>query len=180
MAKRLGALVERAAVPLVRIRPGRRCVRVVSARRPRVAHSAPRQGGAPHSPHAVAVVVDEHPCASRDGAHGDRRERARLRSRAIVPVVSWVPPGWAERLARPDGLLRPDRRAAFSFAVRPGDPLQLDSANVGQLIPRPAFLISRAEYRQLFQMLRERGLVGFCDPRTLPKHPMTGLVVDIQ
>ena len=84
--------------------------------------------------------------------------------------------GQRRPLARPDALLRPDRRAAFSFAVRPGDPLQLDSANVGQLIPRPAFLISRAEYRQLFQMLRERGLVGFRDPRTLPKHPMTGRV----
>ena len=99
---------------------------------------------------------------------------------AIVPVASWVPPEWAERLARPDGLLRPDCRAAFGFAVRPGDPPQLDAASVGELIPRPAFLIRRAEYRQFLQMLRERGLVGFRDPRTLPKHPMTGLVVDIQ
>ena len=54
------------------------------------------------------------------------------------------------------------------------------AASVGELIPRPAFLIRRAEYRQFLQMLRERGLVGFRDPRTLPKHPMTGLVVDIQ
>ena len=80
-------------------------------------------------------------------------------------------------MAQPDGLLDPDCREAFGFAVRPGDLPQLDPASVGRLIPRPAFLIRRSEYRQLLQLLRERGLVVFRDPRTLPKHPVTGPVL---
>ena len=61
--------------------------------------------------------------------------------------------------------------------MRPGDPPQLDRASVGHLIPRPAFLIRRSEYRPLLQLLRTRGLVVFHDPRTLPKHPVTGRVL---
>ena len=52
---------------------------------------------------------------------------------AIVPVASWVPPEWAERLARPDGLLRPDCRAAFGFAVRPS----LSRSAVGRTQEKP-------------------------------------------
>ena len=96
---------------------------------------------------------------------------------ATVPVAPWLPPAWRERLDRPDGLLRPDCRAAFGFPVRPGDPAQLDAASVGRLIPRPAFLICRSEYRELLGFLRKVGLVTFRDPRTLPKHPVTGEVL---
>ena len=66
---------------------------------------------------------------------------------AVVPFSRWLPPEWVERLARLDGLLRPDRRAAFGFPVCPTDPPQLNPARVGQLIPRPAFLIQHSEYR---------------------------------
>ena len=59
---------------------------------------------------------------------------------AVVLVAPWVPPDWQTRLARPDELLRADCRAAFGFPVRPDDPVQLDEASVGRLIPRPAFL----------------------------------------
>ena len=96
---------------------------------------------------------------------------------AVVPVPPWLPQEWAERLARPDGLLWPDCRKVFGFAVRPGDPPQLDAAAVCQPIPKPAFLVSRSEYRQLLQMLRERGLLVLRDPRGLPKHPVTGRVL---
>ena len=98
-------------------------------------------------------------------------------SGAVIPVSRWLSQEWAARLARPDGLLRPDCREAFGFAVRPSDPPQLDRASVGCLIPRPAFLVRRSEYRQLLQLLRERGLVEFRDPRHLPKHPVTGRVL---
>ena len=79
--------------------------------------------------------------------------------------------------ACPDGLLRADCRAAFGFPVRPADPPQLDANSVGNLIPRPAFLINKAEYRKLLIFLRKVGLVTFRDPRTLPKHPVTGQVL---
>ena len=96
---------------------------------------------------------------------------------ATVPVAPWLPPEWRERLSRPDGLLRADCRAAFGFPARPGDPAQLDADSVGRMIPRPAFLIDRSEYRKLLDCLREVGLVVFRDPRTLPKHPVTGRVL---
>ena len=44
-------------------------------------------------------------------------------------------------------------------------------------MPKPVFLINRSEYRQLLTALHDRGLVTFRDPRTLPKHPVTGEVV---
>ena len=96
---------------------------------------------------------------------------------ATVPIAQWLPSEWQARLARPDGLLRPDCRAAFGFQVRPEDPPQLDATSVGDLIPRPVFLISRAEYRKLLVFLRKVGLVTFRDPRSLPKHPVTGRVL---
>ena len=61
--------------------------------------------------------------------------------------------------------------------MRPEDPQQLDATSVGDLIPRPVFLISRAEYRKLLVFLRKVGLVTFRDPRSLPKHPVTGRVL---
>ena len=57
------------------------------------------------------------------------------------------------------------------------DPAQLDAASVGRLIPQPAFLICRFEYRKLLVLLRKVGLVEFRDPRTLPKHPVPGRVL---
>ena len=80
-------------------------------------------------------------------------------------------------MSAPDGLLRADCRSAFGFPVRPGDLPQHDAAAVGRLIPKPAFLIGRFECRQFLQLLRDRGLVVFRDPRTLPKHPVTGRVL---
>ena len=69
--------------------------------------------------------------------------------------------------------------AALLSASRsvPADPPQLDANSVGNLIPRPAFLINKAEYRKLLIFLRKVGLVTFRDPRTLPKHPVTGQVL---
>ena len=90
---------------------------------------------------------------------------------AVVPVSRWLSPEWTDRLSRPDGLLRPDCREAFGFAVRPSDPPQLDRASVGRLIPKPAFLIRRSEYRPLLQLLRARGLVVFRDPRLFQSTP---------
>ena len=96
---------------------------------------------------------------------------------ATVPIAPWLPSEWQARLACPDGLLRADCRAAFGFPVRPADPPQLDANSVGNLIPRPAFLINKTEYRKLLIFLRKVGLVTFRDPRTLPKHPVTGQVL---
>ena len=75
-------------------------------------------------------------------------------------------------------MLRPDCHEAFGFAVRPGDPSQLDRAGVVRLIPKPDFLIRCFEKHPLLQLLRARGLVVFRDPRTPPKHPsVTGRVL---
>ena len=92
-------------------------------------------------------------------------------------MTSWISESWTSRLSALDGLLRADCRSAFGFPVRPGDLPQHDAAAVGRLIPKPAFLIGRFECRQFLQLLRDRGLVVFRDPRTLPEHPVTSRVL---
>ena len=122
------------------------------------------------------------PTRSRGGVVDDLPVgRFRCRSSSFAPY-SWGDRSgrcidWADRLARPDGLLRPDCRQAFGFEVRSGDSPHFDATSLGQLIPKLAYLISRSEYRPLFQMLRVRGLVVFRDPRNLPKYPITGRVL---
>ena len=96
---------------------------------------------------------------------------------AVVPVDHYLSASWVARLSASDGLLRADCRAAFGYSVRPGDPPQLSASEVGRLMPKPVFLINRSEYRQLLTALHDRGLVTFRDPRTLPKHPVTGEVL---
>ena len=81
-------------------------------------------------------------------------DRVSLRTAgATLPVVPWLPSEWRDRLARPDGLLRADCRAAFGYPVHRGDPEHLDAATVGRFIPRTAFLIHRSEYRKLYDGL---------------------------